>query len=124
MHGKVVDLQASKVAIDGKLKAARNAGLLKEYSLRKEYAELVEASKSQSDQALKVVHDAAANAGAKPDAKLFPEVIALLDQKHDEMVARISGGFNKDEVTELADLDDLLKDFGDGRRNYEVRVAQ
>lgn len=124
MHGKVVELQASKVAIDAKLKAARNAGLLKDYSLRKEYADLVESSKSQSDQAFKVVHDAAANAGAKPDAKLFPEVIALLDKKHEEMVARISGGFNKDEVTELADLDDLLKDFGDGRRNYEVRVAQ
>ncbi len=124
MHGKVEDLKITKIAIDTKVKAARNNGLLKEYSLSKEYRELVESSKSQSEQAFKVVHDAAASAGAKPEAKLFPEVIALLDKKHDEMVARISGGFNKDEVTELTDLDDLLKDFGDGRRNYEVRVAQ
>ena len=124
MHGRVTDLQAIKVSIDAKVKAAKNDGLLKENSLSKEYRELVEASKSQSDQAFKVVRDAATNATTKPDAKLFPEVIATLDKKHDDMVAQISNSFSKDEVTELTDLDDLLKDFDDTRRNYEVRVKQ
>ncbi len=125
MHGRLEELKVTKAAIDGKLKAARGSGLLKEYSLGKEYHDLVDQSKVQSDAAFKIVHDAAANAaGAGPNAKLFPEVIALLDRKHDEMVARVSNSFNKDEVTELTDLDDLLKDFGDGRRFYEVRVKQ
>ncbi len=124
MHGRVEELKASKTAIDGKLKAARAAGLLKEFSLGKEYHELVDQSKVQSEQAFRIVHDAAANAGGPPTARLFPEVVAALDKKHDELVARISNSFNKDEVTELADLDDLLKDFGDGRRLYEVRTKQ
>ena len=124
MDGRVKDLQAVKVSIDAKVKAAKANGLLKDNSLAKEYHELVESSKTQSEAAFKVVRDAAANAGAKPDAKLFPEVIALLDKKHDDMVAQIASSFSKDEVSELADLDPLLNDFGDGRRNYEVRVAQ
>ncbi len=101
-----------------------DSGLLKEYSLSREYNDLVDQSKSQSDQAFKVVHDAAANAGGEPDNKLFTDIIAALDRKHDELVAHISNSFNKDEVTELADLDDLFKDFGDGRRLYEVRAKQ
>ena len=40
------------------------------------------------------------------------------------MVARISNSFQPEEVTELATLDALLKDFGDGRRMYEVRTKQ
>ena len=70
------------------------------------------------------MRDAAANAGAKPDKKLFPDIITALDRKHDELVAQISNSFGKDEVTELASLDDLLKQFGDGRRFYEVRAKQ
>ena len=124
MHARLEELKAIKVALDAKLKAARGNGLLKEYSAGKEYHELVDQSKVQSDQAFKIVHDAAANAGAGPNARLFPEVIALLDRKHDEMVARVSNSFSKEEVTELGELDDLLKDFGDGRRFYEVRVKQ
>lgn len=124
MHGRVEELKVSKVAIDGKLKTARAAGLIKDYSLSKEYHDLVDQSKVQSEQAFKIVHDAAANAGGGPGAKLFPEVITALDKKHDELVARVSNSFSKDEVTELADLDDLLKDFGDGRRLYEVRTKQ
>lgn len=117
-------LNASKISIDAKLKNARDSGLLKEFSLGKEYHDLVEQSKAHSDQAFKTVRDAASSAGAGPDAKLFPEVIKALDRKHDELVARISNSFDKDEVAELAGLDDLLKDFGDGRRAYEVRDKQ
>ncbi len=124
MHGRLEDLKAIKVSIDAKLKNARGAGLLKEYSLGREYHDLVDQSKTQSDAAFKIVHDAAASAGAGPGAKLFPEVIALLDQRHDEMVAHISNSFGKEEVAELGDLDDLLKDFGDSRRFYEVRLTQ
>ena len=40
------------------------------------------------------------------------------------MVAQISNSFSKDEITELPELDTLLGDFGDGRRNYEVRLTQ
>ena len=124
MDGRLKELQATKVSIDAKVKAAKANGLLKENSVSKEYRDLVEASKSQSEAAFKVVRDAATNTGAKPDARLFPEVVALLDKKHDDMVAQISGSFSKDEITELADLDPLLGDFGDGRRNYEVRLTQ
>ena len=98
--------------------------MLKEYSLGKEYHDIVDQSKTQSDEAFKIVHDAAANAGSKPDAKLFPEVIAALEKRHDEMVTKVSSSFAKEEVTELDDLDNLLKDFGDGRRLYEVRTTQ
>ena len=124
MHGRLEELKTTKAAIDAKLKSARNSGLLKEYSLSREYHDLVDQSKVQSDEAFKIVRDAATGAGAGPQAKLFPEVIARLDSKHEEMVAHVANSFDKDEVTELADLDDLLKDFGDGRRNYEVRAKQ
>ncbi len=124
MRGRMQELLATKTAIDAKLKAARQSGLLKEDSLSREYSVLVDQSKTQSDQAFKVVRDAAANAGAKPDKRLFPDIITALDRKHDELVAQISNSFSKDEVTELASLDDLLKDFGDGRRFYEVRARQ
>ena len=124
MHARVVDLAQITTTINGKLKAARDKGLLKDYSLSKEYHDIVDQSKVQSDEAFKIVHDAAANAGAKPDAKLFPEVLAALDRKHDEMVTKVSSSFAKEEVAELDDLDALLKDFGDGRRLYEVRTTQ
>ena len=124
MQAQLLELVASKNSIDAKLKAAQNSGLLKDYSLAKAYHELVDQSKVQSEQAFKTVREAAANAGGGPQAKLFPEVIAALDKKHDELVAQISNSFDKDEVTELAELDDLLKDFGDGRRIYEVRTKQ
>ena len=124
MRGRMQELIVMKNAIDAKLKAARQNGLLKEYSLSREYSVLVDQSKTQSDQAFKVVRDAAVNAGSRPDKKLFPEIITALDRKHEELVAQISNSFNKDEVTELASLDDLLRDFGDGRRLYEVRTKQ
>ncbi len=124
MRGRLDELKVTKASIDTRIKAARNGGLLKEYSLSKDYLDLVDQSKTQGDDAFKIVRDAAANAGAGPDAKLFPEVVAALDRKHDELVARISNSFNKSEVAELAELDDLLKDFGDGRRFYEVRAKQ
>ncbi len=124
MHARVVDLTQITTAINAKLKAARDKGLLKDYSLSKEYHDIVDQSKVQSDEAFKIVHDAAANAGSKPEAKLFPEVIALLESKHNDMVAKVSNSFAKDEVTELDDLDHLLADFGDGRRMYEVRTTQ
>ena len=124
MHGRLDELKVTKAAIDAKLKAAHGSGLLKEDSLSKEYGELVDKSKAQSEDAFKLVRDAAANAGAGPQAKLFPEVVATLDKTHNEMVARISNSFQPEEVTELATLDALLKDFGDGRRMYEVRTKQ
>ncbi len=124
MDARVKDLAQITGSINAKLKAARDKGLLKDYSLSKEYHDIVDQSKTQSDEAFKIVHDAAANAGAKPEAKLFPEVIALLDSKHNDMVAKVSNSFAKEEVTELDDLDNLLKDFGDGRRMYEVRTTQ
>ncbi len=124
MHGRLQELITTKAAIDAKLKAAHTNGLLKENSLGKEYHDLVDQSKSQSEQAFKIVRDAAANAGGGPEAKLFPQTIAALDKKHDELVGRISNSFSKDEVAELGDLDELLKDFGDGRHLYEVRAKQ
>ena len=124
MHGRLDELKMTKAAIDAKLKAAHAGGLLKEDSLSKAYSELVDQSKVQSEDAFKIVHDAAAGAGAGPQAKLFPEIIMYLDKSHDVLVARISNSFQPDEVTELASLDALLKDFGDGRRMYEVRTKQ
>ena len=59
MRGKLQELIVMKTAIDAKLKAARQSGMLKDYSLGREYNELVDQSKTQSDQAFKVVHDAA-----------------------------------------------------------------
>jgi hypothetical protein len=124
MQAQLNELIASKKSIDTKLKASHSSGLLKDYSLATAYHDLVDQSKVQSDEAFKIVHNAAANAGAGPQARLFPEILAALDKKHDELVARISDSFSKDEVAELGELDNLLKDFGDGRRMYEVRTKQ
>ena len=124
MRGKLKALQDIKKSIDDKLQGAQNAGLLRDYSVARGYSTLVDQSKVQSDAAFKIVHDAAANAGGGPGAKLFPEIIAALDKTHGELIARISDSFSKDEVAELGELDALLKDFGDGRRFYAVRTKQ
>ena len=71
MHARVEDLKQITGTLQGKLKAAHDKGLLKENSLSKEYNEIVSQSKVQSEEAFKIVRDAAANAGAKPEAKLF-----------------------------------------------------